>query len=50
LPDRAGPRDQCPAEQAAEKFSASYQGIALQLAEKLDVALDFGWRSGLPLR
>src|SRR5258708_36518119 len=24
---------------------ARYQGIALQLAEKLSVALDFGWRS-----
>ena len=24
--------------------------VAKQAAEKLDVALDFGWRSGLPLR
>jgi len=23
---------------------------ALQLAEKVDLAVDFGWRSGLPLR
>jgi hypothetical protein len=35
--------------QAAEKL-VSYQGIALQLAEKTGVALDFGWRSGSPLR
>jgi hypothetical protein len=25
-------------------------GTAEQAAEKLDIAVDFGWRSGLPLR
>jgi hypothetical protein len=36
--------------QSAEKTRVSYQGIALQLAEKAGAALAFGWRSGLPLR
>ena len=31
-------------------WAVSYQGVALQLAEKVGVALDFGWRSGSPLR
>jgi hypothetical protein len=28
----------------------SRQSIALALVEKVDFALDFGWRSGSPLR
>jgi hypothetical protein len=32
------------------KNTGSYQGIASQLAEKVLVVLDFGWRDGLPLR
>src|ERR1017187_5920924 len=33
-----------------QSIAFSYRVIALQLAEKLDVALDFGWRSGLPFQ
>jgi len=38
---------------SAAKADSEKQALyrsAEQLAEKLDVALDFGWRSGLPLR
>jgi hypothetical protein len=38
----------------AQRFTAAITGLfsatALQIAEKLDFALAFGWRSGLPLR
>jgi hypothetical protein len=43
-------RQSCETKLARQGCGASYQGIALQLAEKVGFALVFGWRSGLPLR
>jgi hypothetical protein len=38
----------------AQRFTAAVTALvlnsALQIAEKLDFAFAFGWRSGLPLR
>ncbi|HKM46847.1 MAG TPA: hypothetical protein VJX69_04640 [Terriglobales bacterium] len=35
---------------AKARFVLALDGTAEQLAEKVDVAVAFGWRSGLPLR
>ena len=38
------------AENQRSTVDVSYRGIALQPMEKVEVALDFWWRSGSPLR